>query len=42
MITLKSGGMSRSKKITYSISKILIPQNKRKQTRPNIIVHAGN
>jgi hypothetical protein len=27
MITLKSGGMSHSKKIAYSISKISIPQN---------------
>jgi hypothetical protein len=35
MITLESGGMSPSKKIAYSISKILIPQNERKQTRPN-------
>jgi hypothetical protein len=34
MITLKSGGMSHSKKIVYSISKIPIPQNKRKQTGP--------
>ena len=32
MITLESGGMSRSKKIAYSISKIPIPQNERKQT----------
>jgi hypothetical protein len=34
MITLESGGMSHSKKIAYSISKISIPQNKRKQTGP--------
>jgi hypothetical protein len=34
MITLKSGRMSHSKKIVYSISKIPIPQNKRKQTGP--------
>jgi hypothetical protein len=34
MITLESGGMSHSKKIAYSISKILIPQNERKQTGP--------
>jgi hypothetical protein len=34
MITLESGGMSCSKKIAYSISKILIPQNKRKQMEP--------
>jgi hypothetical protein len=32
MITLESGGMSHSKKIAYSISKITIPQNERKQT----------
>jgi hypothetical protein len=32
MITLESGGMSHSKKITYSNSKIPIPQNERKQT----------
>jgi hypothetical protein len=32
MITLKNGGMSHSKKIAYYISKILIPQNERKQT----------
>jgi hypothetical protein len=31
---LETGGMSHSKKIDYSISKILIPQNKRKQTGP--------
>jgi hypothetical protein len=30
MITLESGGMSHSKKLAYSISKILIPQNERK------------
>jgi hypothetical protein len=35
MITLKSGGMSHSKKLAYSISKIPIPQNERKQTGPN-------
>jgi hypothetical protein len=35
MITLESGGMSHSTKIAYSISKIPIPQNKRKQTGPN-------
>jgi hypothetical protein len=29
MITFKSGGMSHSKKIAYSISKISIPQNER-------------
>jgi hypothetical protein len=34
MITLESGGMSHSKKITYFISNILIPQNERKQTGP--------
>jgi hypothetical protein len=34
MITLESGGMSHSKKIVYSISKILIAQNERKQTGP--------
>jgi hypothetical protein len=32
MITLESGGMSHSKKIVCSISKIPIPQNERKQT----------
>jgi hypothetical protein len=32
MITLESGRMSHLKKVAYSISKILIPQNKRKQT----------
>jgi hypothetical protein len=32
MITLESGGMSYSKKIAYSISKIPIPRNERKQT----------
>jgi hypothetical protein len=37
MITLESGGMSRSKKIAYSISKIPIPQNEMKQTGPKII-----
>jgi hypothetical protein len=31
---LKSGGMSHSKKIAYSISKIPIPQNESKQTGP--------
>jgi hypothetical protein len=34
MITLESGGMSHSNKIVYSISKIRIPQNERKQTGP--------
>jgi hypothetical protein len=34
MITLESGGMSCSKKIAYSISKISIPRNERKQTGP--------
>jgi hypothetical protein len=34
MITLESGGMSYSKKLAYSISKIPIPQNERKQTGP--------
>jgi hypothetical protein len=34
MITLKSGGISHFKKITYFISKISTPQNKRKQTGP--------
>jgi hypothetical protein len=34
MITLESGGMSSSKKIAYSISKIPIPRNERKQTGP--------
>jgi hypothetical protein len=34
MITLESGGMSYSKKIAYSISKIPIPRNERKQTGP--------
>jgi hypothetical protein len=34
MITLESGGMSHSKKIAHSISKIPIPQNERKQTGP--------
>jgi hypothetical protein len=37
MITLESGGMSHSKKIDYYISKILIPQNEKKQTGPNRI-----
>jgi hypothetical protein len=32
MITLESGGMSYSKKIVYSISKIPISRNERKQT----------
>jgi hypothetical protein len=32
MITLENGGMSYSKKIAYSISKIPIPRNERKQT----------
>jgi hypothetical protein len=35
MITLKSDGMSYSKRIVYSISKIPIPRNERKQTGPN-------
>jgi hypothetical protein len=35
MITLESGGMSYCKKIAYSISKIPIPRNGRKQTGPN-------
>jgi hypothetical protein len=34
MITLESGGMSHSKKLVYSISKIPIPHNERKQTGP--------
>jgi hypothetical protein len=34
MITLKSDGMSYSKKIAYFIIKISIPQNERKQTGP--------
>jgi hypothetical protein len=34
MITLESGGMSHSKKLAYSISKIPIPQNEKKQTGP--------
>jgi hypothetical protein len=34
MITLESGGMPHSKKMAYSISKIAIPQNERKQTGP--------
>jgi hypothetical protein len=34
MITLESGEISRSKKIVYSISKIPIHQNERKQTGP--------
>jgi hypothetical protein len=37
MITLESGGMSSSKKIAYSISKIPIPRNERKQTGPKCI-----
>jgi hypothetical protein len=37
MITLESGGMSYSKKIAYSISKIPIPRNERKQTGPHLI-----
>jgi hypothetical protein len=32
---LESGEISRSKKIAYSISKIPIPTNERKQTGPN-------
>jgi hypothetical protein len=35
MITLENGGMSYPKKIVYSISKIQIPQNERKQTEPH-------
>jgi hypothetical protein len=43
MITLESGGMSDSKKIAYSTSKILIPQNERKQTGPKgIVVFVNN
>ena len=34
MIILESGEMSHSKKIVYSISKIPIPPNERKQTGP--------
>jgi hypothetical protein len=34
MITLENGGMSYSEKIAYSISKIPIPRNERKQTGP--------
>jgi hypothetical protein len=34
MITLESGGMSHPKKLAYSISKIAITQNERKQTGP--------
>jgi hypothetical protein len=34
MIILESGGMSYSTKIAYSISKIPIPRNERKQTGP--------
>jgi hypothetical protein len=34
MITLENGGMSYSKKIAYSISKISIPQDERKQIGP--------
>jgi hypothetical protein len=34
MITLEIGGMTHSKKIAYSISKILIPLNEKKQTGP--------
>jgi hypothetical protein len=34
MIALESGGKSHSKKIAYSISKIPIPQNERKQMGP--------
>jgi hypothetical protein len=33
---LEIGGMSHSKKLAYSISKIPIPQNERKQTGPKI------
>jgi hypothetical protein len=38
MIALEGGGMSHSKKIAYSISKISIPQNERKQTGPYAIL----
>jgi hypothetical protein len=38
MITLESGGMLYSKKIAYSISKIPIPRNERKQTGPNSFI----
>jgi hypothetical protein len=38
MITLESGGMSDSKKIAYSTSKILIPQNERKQTDLRVLL----
>jgi hypothetical protein len=34
MISLESGGMTHSKKIAYSNSKISIHQNERKQTGP--------
>jgi hypothetical protein len=36
---LESGGMSYSKKIAYSISKIPIPRNERKQTGPYSIIN---
>ena len=36
MITLESGGMPHSKKIVYSISKISILQNEKKQTGPKL------
>jgi hypothetical protein len=39
MITLEIGGMSHSKKIAYSNSKIPISQNERKQTGPNNNLH---
>jgi hypothetical protein len=42
MIILESGGMSHSKKITYSNSKIPIPQNERKQTGPKIHPNKGH
>ena len=42
MITLESGGMSHSKKIAYSISKIPIPQNERKQTGPKCYLKVHN
>jgi hypothetical protein len=38
MITLEIGGMSYSKKITYFISKILIPQNERKHTGLKVLL----
>jgi hypothetical protein len=39
MITLESGGMPHSKKLAYSISKIPIHQNERKQTGPKPNAH---